>query len=332
MEAHEKERKSLVVVKYLKENSRTCQDFVRTNFLSRRFESQKLKKAFEWYFSYWNDFVHPGFFSLTYEAMGGQVEEMLKPQAALAMIAAALDIHDDIIDDSERKHNHKTVFGKFGLDLCLLLGNAFLVNGFALLGDFAIQLPDEDGKRIFQIEKSCLFEVGTAHVAEFEARSKFNFFPEKYLKILEMKAASVEADMQIAAIAAGASQDRVKIAKEYGRIIGSLTTLREEFVDAFEPEELNRRINKEVLPIPFMYALKSLEERKQIIKLLEKKRITKRDTDGLPSIVLESEPVVRLKEYMRDLSRRGVELSSKMSTGKSRTLLSYLAQSMLEDL
>lgn len=295
-------------------------------------KSQRLRKALECYFSYWNDFVHPGFFSLAYEASGGQLDKMLKPQAAMAMMAAALDIHDDIIDGSKTKHDHVTVFGKFGQDVSLLLGNAFLVNGFALLGDSAAELAIEEEKKVFEVAKECLFEVGTAHMLELETRRKFNFSPERYLKVLEMKAASVEADMQIAALMARGSENQIKAIKEYGRIIGFLTTLREEFVDAFEPEELNRRIHNEALPIPLMSAMKNPEAKKAILKLLRKGKIMERDVNGLASIILDTEPVVKLKKRMDKLCQRSVQLAYDISSGKSQTLLIDLAQSMLEDL
>ena len=52
----------------------------------------------------------------------------------MAMIAAAFDIHDDIMDNSKRKHDHMTVFGKFGSEISILLGDAFLIKGLTLLG------------------------------------------------------------------------------------------------------------------------------------------------------------------------------------------------------
>jgi geranylgeranyl pyrophosphate synthase len=332
MKTREPERKSAVLIKYFQEHSKECQNFVRTSFLSEGAKSQILRKALECYFSYWNDFVHPGFFSLAYEASGGEPEKILKPQAAMAMMAAAFDIHDDIIDGSRRKHDHITVFGKFGQDISLLLGNAFLVNGFALLGDSAAELAIEKEKKVFEVAKECLFEVGTAHVLELETRRRFNFSPERYLKILQMKAASVEADMQIAALMAEGSEVQIEVFKEYGRIIGVLATLREEFVDAFEPEELNRRIHNETLPIPLVYAMKDHEAKKAVLKLLRKGKITKRDVTGLASIILDTEPVVRLEKRMDMLCQRSVELAYKVSSGKSQTLLIDLAQSMLEDL
>ena len=60
--------------------------------------------------------------------------------------------------------------------------------------------------------------------------------PEEYMRILEMKAASIEADMRIGAIAAGGRNADIEALTKYGRIVGILGTLREEFVDLSRSE------------------------------------------------------------------------------------------------
>ena len=141
MEEQERQKPSLALIKELQERSKYCHEFVRSTFRSERIEHPELRKALEHYFSYWNDFTHPGLFSIAFEASGGKPDKALRPQAAIAMIAAGFDIHDDIIDKSPRKHDHYTVLGKYGQDLSLLLGNAFMINGLTLLELSLSDLP-----------------------------------------------------------------------------------------------------------------------------------------------------------------------------------------------
>jgi len=332
MKSREPQKKSAVLVGYFRERSIESQNFVRASFLSEKIRHERLRKALEYYFSYWNDFTHPGFFSIAFEASGGNLVDSVKPQAAMSMIAAALDIHDDIIDHSMRKKDHMTVFGKFGLDVSILLGNAFLVRGLTLLGNSATKLTGNRQREVFKVAKDCLFEVGNAHAQELEMKRIRDVSPEKYLRVLEMKAAGVEADMQIATLMAGASDQCIEILKEYGRIIGTLATLREEFVDMFEQEELNRRIQRETLPIPLMYALKNSKSKGRILELLKKGKIGKKDVIELASIVVDAKPVIKLKEKMRVLCQEGVALVDDVHNRKSQKLLINLARSMLEDI
>jgi len=332
MQEQERQKPSLALIKELQERSKQCHEFVRSSFRSERIEHPELRKALEHYFSYWNDFTHPGLFSIAFEASGGKPDKALRPQAAIAMIAAGFDIHDDIIDKSLKKHDHYTVLGKYGQDLSLLLGNAFLIEGLTLLSESTVELLSEKQREIFRVVKERLFEVGNAHALELQMRGRFDVSPDRYLHVLEMKAAGVELDMHIAALMAGGSGKKVGVLKEYGRSIGILATLREEFVDVFEGEELSRRVRDETLPLPLMFALQDPKLKERIMKILKKKKIGSVDIDELASLVLDMEPVDKLKKRIEKLCRRATILAHQTEHRKSEKLLRSLAQSMLEDL
>lgn len=319
-------------MKELQRRSRKCHELVRKSFLSEKIGNKTLSDALEHYFSYWNDFSHPGLFSVACEAVGQNPDSMLQPQAALAMMAAAFDIHDDIIDRSPAKHGCLTVYGKFGEEIALLLGNAFLIDGFALLGDAVSRLPGERAREVFEVVKDCLFEVGNAHALELNLKRRHDVPPEKYLRILEMKSASIEADMHIAALFGSDDRAAQGAMKKYGRVLGTLATLREEFIDIFEPSELNQRVQSQALPIPIMYALQDSQAQARIRILLQKEELSTRDVDNLIEIVLASEPVNALMENMKKIVAKSLPLLSRIEDPLAKATLGNLAISMLEDL
>ena len=320
---------SQTLINELQKRSSECNELVRSTFRSEKIEYADLRKALEHYFSYWNDFTHPGLFSIAFEAAGGKSNRALRPQAAIAMIAAGFDIHDDIIDKSIQKHNYQTVFGKYGQDLALLLGNAFMINGLTLLELSILHLPAEVSTAIVETIKKCLFEVGNAHALELGFKGSSTVSARKYLKILEMKAASVEADMHIAALLASGKSEESEILRDYGRILGLLATLREEFVDIYDVAELKRRVRRETLPVPLMLAT---EVRKKIMEKFMKTRLDQKDVETLMNLVFECEPVSELKKRMGRLCLEAQSLADRVKIRKSRDILKRLARSMLEDL
>jgi geranylgeranyl pyrophosphate synthase len=332
MKPRETETKSQMLIKDFQERSEKCQEYVKTSFISEEIKHEELRKALEYYFSYWNDFTHPGLFSVAFEASGGKPENLVKPQAAMAMIAAAFDIHDDIIDASSKKHDHMTVFGKFGLEISILLGDAFLIKGLTLLTNSAAEYAGDEEREILATLKERLFEVGNAHALELEMKRRTDVFPSEYLRVLEMKAASIEADMHIASLFAGAPERERAALKDYGRIVGFLATLREEFVDVFEAEELNRRLKSETLPVPLMFALQDVEMKGKIMRVIEKGKITRKEINQLADVVFDMKPVNALKKKMEKLCERAISLVQELRDKKSKALLTNLAKSMLEDL
>jgi geranylgeranyl pyrophosphate synthase len=156
--------------------------------------------------------------------------------------------------------------------------------------------------------------------------------PEEYMKILEKKAANIEADMHIAALLGGGSFKEVEALARYGRILGTLATLREEFIDIFETEEMNQRIKAETLPIPVLYAFQDKESRKRIGKMVGRNSLTSKDIERLLDLVLSSESVLKLRMHMSDLVAQARGVTANLRNDAAKTLLRRLAATTLEDL
>jgi geranylgeranyl pyrophosphate synthase len=323
---------SEIIIEELGKRSKECQEFVRKSLLSEKIEHKELRQALEHYFSYWNDFTHPGIFSITCEAVGEDPANQIEAQAAMAMLAAAFDIHDDIVDGSKTKHGYPTVFGKYGKDIALLLGNAFMIEGFTLMVKAASRLPHERSFDIFSVLKTSFFDVGNAHASELCLKQRLDASPEKYMKILRKKAASIEADMHVAALLAGGSAKEVEALARYGRILGTLATLREEFIDIFEIEELNQRIKTGALPIPVICACQDKGSKKKIEKIMEKSELTSKDSERLLNIVFASKSVELLRIYMKNLIAEAGKHITTIRNERARSLLKRIAASSLEDL
>jgi geranylgeranyl pyrophosphate synthase len=332
MDTQKSQKKSAMLVEELKERSSKALELARKTILAEKTQCGKVQEALEYYTLYWNDFTHPGFFSIASEAVGADPDSVLPVQAAITMMAAAFDIHDDLIDESKVKHGVPTVFGKFGKDIGLLLGDAFLIEGFTLLDESIAELPRKKMRETVETFKMALFELGNAHALELDMQLRGEVLPDAYMRVLEMKASSLEADMRIGALVGGGTKEETQTLAELGRILGILATLREEFIDVFEVEELENRFHKECLPIPILYAMEDGEARRKIEKLLTKQEMTSEDIDTLVDIVFTSKSVIRLKKKMQDLVARSFDLTLGIKNSNSAKLLRNLGKCALEDL
>jgi geranylgeranyl pyrophosphate synthase len=324
-------KQSQIIVEDLQKRSEKALELAKKGILAEKTEYIELRSALEHYVSNWNDFTHPGLFSLACEAVSGDPDSVVQIQAAIAMMAAAFDIHDDIIDESEAKHGIPTVFGKFGKDIALLLGNAFLIEAFTLLGK-SLENAHQEKTKIYETLKMSLFELGNAHALELDLKGRVDVTPEKCMQIVKMKAASIEADMRIGAIVGGGTSSQVEALAKFARILGMLATLREEFIDVFEIEEMNQRISNEYLPIPILYAMQNKDTREKIQKLLAKGKVTNNDIDEIIPTVLEARDVKKLKEEARELAAEAICFTSKIRNNKLKNQLGKLMSSILEDL
>jgi geranylgeranyl pyrophosphate synthase len=319
-----------ILVADFTKRSRQGIEFAKKTLKAEAIQDARIREALDYYLSNWGNFSQPGLFSAACEAVGGDPESIVPAQAALAMIVAAFDIHDDIIDKSVKKHDKATIYGKFGPEITILLGNAFMVEGMKLFADSAALLPKQNGKRALEILKSRLFEVGNAHGLELSYRESKSTSLEGYLRIIEMKSASIEADVELGALFGGA-KNTVGMAR-LGRIIGKLIMLREEFVDLFDVEELTQRLSVGDLPLPIVAAMQQKEEAKDILRILCNPAKTAADTETLLNKTLTSTSVKKLRDNMQLLIDEGTALLRQLPPTKLQETLQNLLKFMLEDL
>jgi geranylgeranyl pyrophosphate synthase len=230
------------------------------------------------------------------------------------------------------KHKIPTVYGKFGAEIALLLGNAFLIEGFKLFVDSSVILPKEKETRALETFKRLSFEVGNAHALEVGLKENRNVAPNDYMKIIEMKAAGIEADMHLGALFGGGEDAEVEVLARLGRILGILGTLREEFIDVFEIEELCQRIAVQDLPLPLIFAMQDQEAKGKVMNIISKPTITKSDVAELVDVTLAAKAVMALRDKMQLLMEEGLTLTNNLTNIKLRSKLQLLLPFMLENL
>ena len=320
------------VLNILRKRSIKALQIARKQILTMNLEGGKARKALEYYAANWDDITHPGILSLACEAVGGNPDEARPMQVVTLLLTAAMDIHDDIVDQSKIKNGRPTIFGKFDKDIALLLGDAVLLKGFTLLYRYGEGFPPETMRAIINTIENNFFEVGNAHLLETDLRGKLDVIPAKYLHVLEMKASNIAVHAQIGAILGRGSAAEIRTLGKYGKILGTLATLREEFIDVFEPEELRNRMKNECLPLPILYAFKNPHAKETILNILSKSRISKEDAEKIVNIVFEAKTVKGLRKQMQHLAKEALRSISEVQNQRIKSCFTLLIQGALEDL
>jgi geranylgeranyl diphosphate synthase type I len=313
----------------LVERGRNALEMARETVLQEEIESKEVREALKYFMTqYWHDTARPAILSLVCEAVGGDPEMTTPVAIPLSLISGALDIHDDIIDGSKTKESRPTVLGKFGKDVALLVGDALIFKGFALLNQAADKgIPAEKVAVIIDIVKRTFFELGDAEALELKFRGRWDVTPEEYLKVVKKKAADVEAHTRISAILGNGSKEEIAALAEYGRLLGMLIILRDDLIDMIDFEEAVHRIRKEHLSLPILYALENPEIRSTLSSLLLKKTITKRDAEEILAVVDRAGGVNRLEKLMQNLVQNAHSHVEKIK--KNREFLQLLSEGML---
>lgn len=288
-----------------------------------------LRQALEHYKKNWNDVLHPGIIAVACEAVGGSEKDSVLMQVPMLFFTAAADIHDDIIDGSPTKNGKPTIFGKFGEGVALLVGDRMLFKGTEALYISGKKIATERMDLIVAAIDKAFVEVAEAHTAEMRFKGKLDPNPKEYFCTLEKKSAVLEAHTRVGALVGNGRKKEIERLTEYGRLLGTLITLRDEFTDLFEPLELRNRLKNGSLPLPMMYAFENPVVKKSIMTILSQPKISRNDADAIVNIVFEDPGVKGLKNEMEALSSRASKLSSGLAQEQN---LKLAVDALFEDL
>jgi geranylgeranyl pyrophosphate synthase len=280
-------------------------EMAKKEILQEEFESKEVRDALTYFMTqYWKDLARPSLLSLTCEAVGGKPEKTTAIAVPMILISGGIDIHDDIIDDSKKKNERQTVLGKFGKDVALVTGDILLFKGLSLLGQVATQ-DEAPGARlatIIGIIQKLFFELADAEALEYQYRGRVDVTPENYIQVLWRKAGDVEAHTRVSAILGGGLNSEIEALSRYGRLLGMLILLRDDWIDTLDFSELSHRIRKECLPLPILFAAQDPKIKEQIVPIIKKKNITKNDAQKILNLA-KSHGFKKLGKLMKKLSK-----------------------------
>ena len=313
----------------LQNKGRIAVELARQSVLGEPIEHAPLRDALHFFIENWNDVLHPALVSLACEAVGGKPLANVEVGAALVLLAGGADIHDDVIDESMTKGSEQTIFGKFGKDVAILAGDALLLEGVYALYEACEKFEVAKKKTILELVKRTVFEISSAEAAEAGMRGRIDIPKQIYLEIIRHKVAAAEAAMRIGAIVGNGTPTEVETLAEYGRIYGFLMTMRDEFIDVFERDELLNRVKKEVLPLPIIVTLADESKKSTLLQLISGK-INEEEIEEIVDLATNSAESVLLVSEMKRLVK---QLSLKIQTLRyCRENLKFLAAATLEDL
>lgn len=315
----------------LRERGKEALEVAKQSIQQEKIDYKPLQEALNYFIEeVFKDVMQPGLLSLYCETVGGKPSETTQVGAAMVLLVGAADLHDDIIDGSVTKNQKPTVLGKFGKDVTILTGDALLIKGVYLLHKAIEGFHEKKAKAILELVKQAFFNLSSAEAEEASHGGKNDLSGEELLRVIKRKLAVAEATAKIGALIGNGTVDDVETLGDLGRTLGLLNTLRDEFIDVFEPEELANRFEREILPLPVLSVFRDKTKREKIMRLLERHKMTKKKMERIVDIVMDANETRELRQMMRSEISKAVTQLSRLKD--CREAFRLLLESSLEDL
>ena len=179
--------------------------------------------------------LRPILCEVVYSALGGKKKEKLYPALAIELLHNFTLVHDDIMDNDEKRRGMPTVHTKWDLATGVLSGDGVIALAYRVLLKEKFKQQD----RIMNIFTDGLIEVceGQGFDKEFETRTDVS--EKEYLNMINNKTAALLAvPSQIGACCADADTKMIKLAGDYARAMGIAFQIQDDVLDIAGDEKL----------------------------------------------------------------------------------------------
>jgi octaprenyl-diphosphate synthase len=189
-------------------------------------------------------------------ATGSLISDHLDLAVIIELIHLATLVHDDIMDDAERRRSQPTVNARWGNSLSVLLGDVLFAHALNLSTNF-------DDNNISRTIARTATEVCSGEMIQTQRRFDLQLSREEYFRIIGMKTGSLFAcAAELGAVISGAPQAVVRLMKSYGAKIGTAYQIYDDCLDLAGTEAqtgktLGTDLRKGKLTLPVLTLLES---------------------------------------------------------------------------
>lgn len=163
------------------------------------------------------------------------VEKAINPALGLEVFHNFTLLHDDLMDQADKRRNKSTVHKKWDTNTAILSGDAMLIMAYRLIGE--TQAPFL--KRILDLFSQTALEIccGQQYDMEFEKREDVS--EDEYIEMIRLKTAVLIACcMKTGAIVGGASEKEAEHLYRFGIYMGLAFQLQDDLLDVYGNAEI----------------------------------------------------------------------------------------------
>jgi heptaprenyl diphosphate synthase len=259
--------------------------------------------------------------------MGDYNKENILPLAAsVEMIHLATLVHDDIIDDADKRRGIDSIQHKFGKDSAVYTGDFIFTKAYKLLiGKYDL----EENRIIDGMEKVCLGEV-------FQNENKFNknMTVRKYLRIISGKTAAMFGlSMYAGAYEAKMGKFKSRIIGYSGYYAGMAFQIIDDCMDyTHSLEKMGKNTKVDLLngiyTLPIIYAVKN-DRNNDIKNILNKEEITELDIDKIIEYVEKYKGVEDSMKLAKKYTEKSIKLLERVNTDKYGKITKEVLQNLI---
>jgi octaprenyl-diphosphate synthase len=227
--------------------------------------------------------------------------------SVIELIHTATLVHDDVVDDSNRRRGFFSINALWKNKIAVLVGDFLLSKGLLL----SIDNNDFDILKLISI---AVREMSEGELLQIEKARKLDITEEVYFEIIRQKTATlIAACCGIGAASVGASAEEIEKMRKFGELIGIAFQIKDDlfdYTDAKIGKPTGIDIKEQKMTLPLIHALNTSSdtERKWLLNSVKKYNKDKKRVKEIIAFVKEKGGIEYTFEKMRSYQSKALEI------------------------
>jgi octaprenyl-diphosphate synthase len=260
---------------------------------------------------------------------GGFDERTYRGASVVELIHTATLVHDDVIDDSNRRRGFFSVNALWKNKIAVLVGDFMLSKGLLL----SIDNEDFDLLKLISI---AVREMSEGELLQIEKARKLDITEAVYFDIIRKKTATlIAACCGIGAASVGANQDCVRKMRKFGEYIGIAFQIKDDLFDYTEAnigKPTGIDIKEQKMTLPLIYTLNNCtnKENAWLINSVKKHIKNKKRVKEVIAFVKQNGGIEYTTNKMNDYKSKALAILSDFPDSEYKnsliTMIDYVVE------
>ena len=270
-----------------------------------------------------------GFLVAKMVSKGGFDERTYRGAAVVELIHTATLVHDDVVDDSNRRRGFFSINALWKNKIAVLVGDFLLSKGLLL----SIDNEDFDLLKLISI---AVREMSEGELLQIEKARKLDITEDIYFEIIRQKTATlIAACCGIGAASVGANTETIQQMRKFGEYIGIAFQIKDDLFD-YSEEKIGKPtgidIKEQKMTLPLIYTLNtcSKREKKWLINSVKNHNKNKKRVKEVIAFVKNNDGIAYTTRKMHDYKNKALAILENFPESDYKTSLVQMITYVVE--
>ena len=255
---------------------------------------------------------------------GGFDQRTYRGASIVELIHTATLVHDDVVDDSNRRRGFFSINALWKNKIAVLVGDFLLSKGLLL----SIDNEDFDLLKLISI---AVREMSEGELLQIEKARKLDITEEVYFEIIRQKTATlIAACCGIGAASVGANQETIQQMRKFGQYIGMSFQIKDDLFDYGSSDKIGQPLGIDIkekkMTLPLIYALSNSNksEARRVISIVKNNNNDNRKVAKVIKFVFDNGGIEYATARMNEYKDKALKILKEFPENEARNSLEDL--------